>query len=47
MCWPPMANHAVVTPDSLTKQVFIYVLMGSLAFLIGIAVMIGLVPVNG
>jgi hypothetical protein len=42
-----MANPNAVTPESLTRQVFVYVVMGSVAFLVGCALMMGLVPISG
>jgi hypothetical protein len=42
-----MANAAIITPESLTRQVFIYVAMGAAAFLVGCVLMIGFMPMNG
>jgi hypothetical protein len=39
-----MANHIAVSPESLTKQIFVYVAMGAAAFLVGCVLMIGFVP---
>jgi hypothetical protein len=42
-----MASPSVQTPDSLTRELFIYVTLGAIAFLIGCVAMITLIPVTG
>ena len=42
-----MASHTLQTPDSLSRQIFVYVMMGSVAFIIGCIAVMALIPVTG